>query len=183
MTWRRSSSSVDTLTLDEVKSYLRINYPQDDSLILQLIGASLDWVNNQKQRPTLPTDYVDSYGELDSFPALLKVEDTEIPIALQVFYFNPSGVEVELAASAFEFDYFPDYRLIEIKTENPPDIQENSLIRVVWSSNAISPDAAIAARKLMIANWYENREATVGGSNSELQFGVTALVSPDSLVI
>lgn len=184
MTWRRSATFTDTLSLIDVKKYLRVNFTDDDGLILSLIDTSLEYVDSHVQRPSLATGYSDQYGEFSTFPTLLLVGGTEAPIAKpQMFYTDTGGTEVELAASEISYDYSQITRTISLSVENVPDIQADSFIRVNWSVNAVAPEIAIASRKLLIANWYENREASVAGANNELKFGINALLSPNSLVL
>lgn len=186
MTWRRITtlSVPDSLTLDEVKDYLRINFSDDDSFITTLIAVSLEWVNTYTQRPILATDYSDEYGEFDTVPVQILVRETEAPLSKPtVSYTNNLSVETPYPPGDIKYDYCPVMRTITLDFDNRPDIQAESFIKVNWSVAAVAPDEARQSRLLVIANWYENREAVVTGSTSELQFGVKALLSGKSLVI
>ena len=184
MTWRRQSTYIDDLTLEQVKNYLRVNHFEDDDFILTLINVSLEWVTIQRQRPVLATSYTDSFGRFDDFPTELVVGNTEPPVIQPtVFYTNTSGTQVEYPAADVTYDYDSGTRQLCLEFATQPDIQADSLIQVNWAVNAVGPYAARDGRLLVIGNWYENREASVSGTSSELRFGVTALVSPDSLVI
>ena len=184
MTWRRTSTYLDTLALADIKTYLRVTFNDDDALLASLIDTSLEYVKSYTQRPTLNTGYSDQYGEFSTFPDELVIGDTEPPMAdPQVFYMDTGGVEQEVPNSQISYSYSLVTRAIVISVESPPDIQEDSFIRVDWAVTAVAPELAVEARRLLIANWYENREATVAGPNTVVQFGVNAILSPNSLVL
>lgn len=184
MTWRRIATASDTLTLPTVKQYLRVNFSEDDAQIFSLINTSLEYVDSWRQVPSLPTAYQDSYGPFEEMPNDWAVEDTEPPLTQPlIYYVDTVGATVQLPVGAYTYNYIQDCREITISVESPPDIQEDSLIRVDWSVAAVQAESAIEARKLLIGNWYENREASVMGNNTELNFGVNALLSLNSLVM
>jgi len=184
MTWRRTRSFTDTLTLEAIKQYLRVDFDDDDAFITEMITTSLMYVEQWRQKPSLDTDYTDQYGPFDQMPTSWGVEDTQPPTAQPVIeYVDIGGGSIILPTAEYTYDYIQDQRTITLQVDSPPDIQEQSLITVSWSVLAASPNLAIEGRKLLIANWYENREATVTGSNSPLEFGLNAVLSLDSLVM
>lgn len=185
MTWRRTSIFTDTMTLLDVKEYLRVNHGDDDPLISQLIAASLEKSSISVQKPVLDTQFTDLYGPISTFPTSQLVEDTEAPAGTpKVFYTDPGLVEQELPAANIIVVYVPWDRKFYLTFNAQPDIAPDTDLKVQWDVRAIAPESAIAARKLLIANWYENREASVTGTvNTELSFGVKALLSPHSLVM
>lgn len=183
MTWRRNSTSTDTLSLTTVKEYLKVNYNDEDEIINTLIDASLQMTSNIVQKAIFNTDYVDYYPNTGTVPQNIWVLQTDPPTAQPlVYYTNTSSIRTQYPAADIDYNYIEVERSIHIElTGAYPEVEEGSLIEVDWSVAGNSTDLVNNARIRLIAGWYEGREALTG--NYTWVNGVEALLSPVSLVM
>ena len=173
----RTSVAEDTLTLEEAKMHLRVQFPDDDLIIEQLVKASLDYCERFCQRPLTFTAFTETLGPLEEFPEIIVIKSTDRPIQ--------DSVEVSLGGTAVALDkvaFSNTGRCLTITVQTPvPDMGSESFITVTWTVDNESSSVR-AARLLLVGNWYENREATaVGTIASQLEFGVHALLGVQTL--
>lgn len=184
MTWRRTSTSADTLTLNAVKEYLKINYNDEDQTLELLISASLIYVEKFMQKPVFDTAYTDFLEISDTVPAEAGIAQTDAPTNQPVvFYTDTGGIRTQYPPAEILYNYFPSERLITLDMIGDlPSVQENSLLEVQWTAAGVGPELSNNARLRLIAGWFENRESIAGSDNAWVS-GVESLLSPISLVM
>ena len=184
MTWQRTSTFSDTLTLNSVKEWLKVGYDDEDAQIELLIQASLDITGKMVQKALFDTSYTDLLDIGDTVPAEVLVFETDAPTAKPlVFYTSTAGVRTQYPEADIVYGYVPRQRSITLEmTGDLPDVQENSYLEVQWAVVGQAPSLTNAARLQLIADWFENREAS-RGSQYQVASGVASLLSPNSLVM
>jgi uncharacterized phiE125 gp8 family phage protein len=177
---------VEPLTLAEVKAYRRVDFDDDDALLLSLITAARKHVENfcgislvTQTRETL----------YDYFPLYIQLDYGPIQSIASVDYIGTDGVSTALT------DYTSDltrWRLAPSYNGYWPTVRTvygGVTVRYVAGFAPLEgsptdytgniPADIKAAMQLLIGNWYENREATITGAvNQAIEHAVTALLAP-----
>ena len=143
--------AVEPLTFDEVKLDRRVTHNLDDALLTAWIQAAREYCEGY-----LGASLVTQTREVN---VPLYVEGMALP------YGPVQSVTVPPETEApFTVQYVAGYPPTE---DVPPDYAANV------------PASIKVAMKLLIGNWYENREAVVvGTTNAMLELGVRALLDP-----
>lgn len=159
--------TLETLTLDEAREHLRIVTTDDDVLLSFLIGATTEYIENITRRVMLPQQWELS---LDAFPSdLIRLEVTPITSVNSIQYINPAGILVTLPPSDYVVDLknvhpriVPAYRKSWPATQ--PIINAVTVnFTVGYANPTLVPKLLRAAQKLLLAAFYEHREAIMAG--------------------
>lgn len=182
----KTAPSVKPVSVDEVKANSRISGTDDDALVGSLIDAALSHVDGWggilgrcliNQVWTLKFACWPACGLPLAFPDVS---------AVAVKYFDSNGAEQPLSSAG--------YRLIETDCGSALEwVSGFALPSLAVRADAISVDVTAGygataddvpmairhAIKLLVAHWYENREASViGATVADLPFAVGALLAP-----
>lgn len=170
------------VSLADMKLHLRIesDVTDDDTLISTLLGAATEYCEDFQRRSFITqtrTEYYDAFpcGFLVPYPPLISVTS--------ITYVDTAGDTQTLASDQYRVD-----------TGNEPG-RITPAYNVTWPStravtNAViltfsagygdassTPKRVKAAIKMIVANWYENREATISGvSITEVPLAVESLL-------
>ncbi len=167
----------EILTLDEVKTFLRIDGTEEDALLTSLITAARQQAERfqrraygrQQLRLTLSADEAGQKIELPRSKVLVKVDK-----AVTV---TPDGTEQPFAFSTCCGDV--NHCLL-------PDEEPAGDIRVEYTVNGgLADKSARLAMCLLISGWFENRLPYAADSKAtmELPFGVTALLQGERVLL
>lgn len=202
-----TSSTGEPINLEEVKIHLRLDVgeTQEDDLILGLIGAARERVENITHRKLMPETHYVYYNDWPSdedrnwdrftpnpnpdyryfnipYPPLRSIPSSGL------YYTNSSGSSTTLSSTKWDadtagepgrlvLDYNSDWPTVTLAENNPIRIEFNC----GYAGSTDIPNSIKVAMKLMIGNWYENREENyVGpvGTVIEISNTVKALLSP-----
>lgn len=166
-----TAPTFEPLSLDQVKLHLKVDTNDDDTLIRSLIIAAREYCENFLSR-RLVTSTWDMM--LDSFPGD-QISQIEIPYpplqsVTSITYLDSAGVSTILSTSLYGVDVarfkgrvYPAFSQIWPVTRF---IQAAVTIRYVagFGTAQAVPESIKAAMKLVIGNWYENRESTIAGT-------------------
>lgn len=168
----------DIVTVAEIKSYLRVDYSADDTLIGVLRNAAITWVEdycNTRMGDVTAVGYIDYFAP------------TRVPVGpvnsiTSITYTAPSGSTETLDTSK----YYSDLKTkpARIMFDNVPDVKDEALNRVQVNMNLGYPEAdvpqpLVQAVKLMTAHLYETRIPVVTGTiTSEVPLALKALLNP-----
>lgn len=144
------------VTLQEAKSYIKVEHDLEDAFIDALVTASYEQVCNEANRDFVETTYTEMYDS----------GSTEF-LATQNVYQLSSGSLVK--RSDGNWVVFDDYF--------------TGTLTYKTAVSASMPEAVKIAQLMLISSWYDNRAPQiVGASVSKLDFAVTALIQPYKLV-
>lgn len=150
------------MTLDEIKDHLRVVDDDDDTLINQLLKASMSWAEMFQRRLYIERNKFLYY---DNFPEIIRPPYSPLVKILYIQYVDPDGNNQTLDADNYRVDtdsepgritiahncYWPDTRNLT----NAVKVK----YRVGYGGAADVPDEIKSAIKLLISHWYENRDA------------------------
>ncbi len=180
-----TAPAAEPVSLAEAKAHLRVDITEDDSLITALITAARQHAEaiTRRQLVTATWDLtLDGWPDGDTI--LMPLPPLQ---GVTSITYKDSG---ETVYALLATDYIVD------KAEEPGRIV--LAYGKTWPSAALYPAAAITVRftagygdaaavpqaikqaiLLLVAHWYENREATIGGAiQREIPFAVEALLWP-----
>lgn len=169
--------------LDEAKKHLRVDSDDENGLITGLIGAA--------------TQYLDGYAGIlgrclmaqswqqnfDCYERCLRLPLPASTIT-SIIVTNSTGATSTIDESNYELlaDARGSYVRFADGYAGPGDIGTHNGIAVTFSAGAEDPadipQPIRTAILLLVAHWYQNREAVGDGTSAALPLGVDALVAP-----
>jgi uncharacterized phiE125 gp8 family phage protein len=180
---RLVAPAIAPVTLSEIKEQLRVDYPDDDTLIARLINVAVAYTDaqgvlghamisqkwGQWVKSTPPQSVMISLGPVIQIDA--------------VKYYDEAGVLQTDTLSNYEITGTRFTTQIGPKDGfNWPVTQERSdAIRIEFTSGygttaADVPDTLRHAMLMLIGHWYENRETTLADEVSNIPFGFEMLL-------
>lgn len=176
-------AATKVVTLAEAKKQCNVLHDEDDEYFNSLIAAADDWLAGE--RSWLGRAVVSSTWECtaSAFP-VSRVDLPKPPlISVTSVNYTPAGggAEVEITGFRVIDANVPagGYLLPAKNTDWPQTDGEPGSVRIVFVAGyaAVPPSVNHAAR-LMIAHWYENREAATSLSIKDLPLAVDSLLYP-----
>jgi len=184
---KRTSAPAGTpVTAAEVKSQSRIDTSADDSLIDRLINAAVSFIEGPNG---IGVCLVEQTWELalDRFPLIIELPLFPVISVESVKYIDEDGTEQTLASSVYRVDThsnparvslawnqtWPSARLVSnavkvsFKAGHAPDSGD-------YTANV--PDDLRHAVILLVAHWYEHREAVSDQSMSQVPMAAKAIL-------
>lgn len=176
----------EPVTLADAKAHLRLDGTDEDSLVTSLITAARQWCEGYQNRAyvTQTWDLVLDAWPRDSEPDRVRIPLPPLQSVASVKYMDADGVQATMPAS----DYLVDVasqpgRLVLAYGKSWPTVtlQPAAGIEIRFTAGygaaTAVPETVKQAIKLLVGNWYENREAVLTGTISkEIEFAVTALL-------
>lgn len=177
----------EPITLNEAKTHLRVDGTAEDSLITGLIVAARQYVEATTHRAIMEQTWRMSIDEFPddrviylSAPPLITIDN--------VTYYDEIGTKQTLSTASYFVDGDSEPgRLVLSSTERWPATQERpNAVTVQFKAGygvaADVPQAIKHAILMLVAHWYEHREAVVIGTSStistQVSFAVDALLTP-----
>ena len=198
----------EPITLTEMRLHLRLDddgdsppaHP-DDPLIQVLMVAAREYVENYLGRACAPQTFEIASRNfqpcnylLHGYGSFIELPMSPVASIVSVIYTDGAGVDQTVASSDYTLDQFSDPALLWAKdgTQWPIPGRGPNMVRVRYvagydlpgdSPNVNPlPSSIIAAMKLVVGNYYENREAAAqlarGESIVDIPLGVAALLDP-----
>jgi uncharacterized phiE125 gp8 family phage protein len=187
-----TASTVESVSIAEVKAQARIDGTEEDDLIAAYITAARQWCEAYVARPLTATAV--SYRlSLDSFCDRRYYKDGVLyfPVAPVLassgITYQPSdgSTSATWASSNYSIDVYSEpARLAPVYGQVYPDTraQLNAItipFTAGYSTGADVPQGCRTAIKMLAAHWYEQREPVVTGTIiQEVPFGLQALLDP-----
>lgn len=174
--------SVEPVTLDEAKAHMRIDHADDDVYIASLIVAARQFAEGFLQRSLLPQTW---RLTLDAFPHDDTITLPRPPLrdVLEVRYYDENGVLQTLDPSLYHVDLVsePGRVVLAHGQQWPQTAVRPNAVEVEYEagySDAVSvPGAIKQAILLLVAHWYEHREAIATDAQpTELPLAVDSLL-------
>jgi uncharacterized phiE125 gp8 family phage protein len=157
----------EPLTLTEVKLHLRIDSEDEDFLLASLISAAREHCENFTGRQFITATY-EQY--LNYFPREIVLPKSPLQTITSIKYTDENGILQTLAASYYSvIDLNPGRITLAYGQQWPSTRCDYNTVIVKYvagyGSNPNNVPASIReAMKLLIGNWYENRESVVVGT-------------------
>lgn len=171
----------EPVSLDEQKAQSRIDTDDDDLLIADKITEARETLERRMGRQFLTATWL--LG-LDAFPACgwLRLPRPPLQSVQTITYLDADGATQTLATSLYGVDTLSEpgilYRLPSQSwpcTYGVPNAVQITFV-AGWDDVLYVPAGIKAAIKLLVAHWYENREATVEKALHDVQEGIERLV-------
>lgn len=176
------------ITTAEVIEHLRLEEdPPQDDLLRGLVGAARGVVEHRTGRVLMPQRW---RLTLDEFPwDILEIPKSPLRSIASITYVDQTGTTRTLSPGAYQVDISgirgriaPAYG-----TRWPSTRCQLSAVAIEFDAGykdqAKVPDDIKAAMLLLIASYYENREAVIVGTIvNELPHGVSELLAPHTIV-
>jgi uncharacterized phiE125 gp8 family phage protein len=181
----------EPVTLEEVKSHCEITFDDKDDLLNALITTARELVENQTHRA-----FVEREVEwlLDRFPCHeFQFPVTPVIAVTSIKYDDDDGTEQTVLEADYAVDLISEPARIwpGVDFVWPSSYQQPNAVRVVFTAGYASgdsggspvdlaanvPEIAKLAIKMLVAHWFENREAVlVGDQAQEVPFAVKVLM-------
>jgi len=196
--------TASAVATSDQKSFMRVDFSDDDSLIAELIKASQNVIQTYLNRAIttqtleLYLDRLPFYNDLKLQEGIYTAPDIEYnsnyivlprpPVAsvTHVKYFDDSDTESTFASSKYYVDLISEKARIVLRTgESWPTVTETRnanayVVRYVAGYGGASdvPPPIVQAIKLLTTHLYENREAVTSLSVNTIPYTIGALLQP-----
>lgn len=184
-----TAPTFEPVTLTEMKTHLRYDYDNENTLIETLIRAAREWVENYTGRALVEQTL--EYA-IDSYPDEMRLPRPPIIEVESFKYTDSAGTSTLLAANQYTLDtsapllprIVPAYNVSWPGTRSQP-----SSLRIRYKAgyaregspddHAAVPASLRAAIKLLVGHWFKNRESVViGVAANEVPMAAMALCDP-----
>lgn len=164
------------------KNFLRVDYDVDNSLIESLITTARIVCENEMRRAMLTQTW--ELG-LDVFPCrdYIRLPLPPLQSVEDFVYKDSNGDEQTFEDYEVDDSSTPGRVFLKPSAVWPSDLYSRSAIKITFVAGYETPEempeAWVHAIRMLIAHFYENREAVnIGSIVNELPFAVNALLSP-----
>jgi uncharacterized phiE125 gp8 family phage protein len=165
----------EPVSLAEAKAHLRILDDSDeDALILALITAAREWVENFTGRVLVQREFTDSFS---CFGWYLELNQRPVVGTPVVAYVDSDSAPQEIASVVTSGTRYP-YRIYPAASESWPSIASNTTITATYIAGYPEgevPQSLVQAMLLLIGHWHSQREAVSSQNLSEAPLAVVAL--------
>lgn len=185
-----SSPAVEPLTVAEAKAHLRVDHTTDDSYIESLIKAARVTCENLQNRAYI-TQTRKLY--LDDFPGVncpIELPFAPLQSVSSLTYVDTDGTTQTWASSNYQVDAKAQPGTLEpVDGVTYPLVYPNKRNAVIityicgyGATSASIPESMRHAMRLLISDWYNQREDTViGNIVNSIPMGVEALLWQDRI--
>ncbi len=179
-----SAPATEPVTLDECKSQLRLEIPDDDPLILSYIAMARSYVEAVVGQQLVTATWE---WKLDGFRPLFLLPHPPLQSVSSITYLDTAGASQTLATSVYQFDTasIPG-RIMVAQGKSWPAVQGATFNTVTITfiaghgAQALVPENFKQAIRLLVSHQYENREPVlVGATSKELDFALTSMLWQD----
>lgn len=169
------------VSVEDAKQHLRVDHDYDDTLILSLIVAGTEWLQNHTERQLCTATYKLS---LDAFPRqccdgkpplLFELPRPPLQAVTAVSYVDVNGASQTLSTSLYRVGQSGVYFL-----RNMPSLAvREDAVRIQYTAGygtaADVPEVLKVCIKLWVGEFFNRRENTVSGPVNELPLGLRRL--------
>lgn len=188
--------TIEPVSLEEAKDHLRVSDACEDGLIVGLIQAAREYVERFTSRQLITATWAQ---KLDAFPAcrlynhytkvpesdLIRLPKPPLQSVSSITYVDTAGVTQTLDPAKYIVDTTEEpARLAPAFGQSWPSTrQQLNAVTITFIAgyglDSLVPSGIRTAMKLLMSNWFENREATISGTIiDEVPMGVSALLWP-----
>lgn len=175
---------MSVVQLADMLAHLNLTAGLDDTLVQDKINAAEAWIEQFTSRALLTQTRTIYF---DRFHRSLKLPVTPVQSITSITYLDQTQTQQTLASNSYtatplNSDDDPTYLYAASGTSWPNTAPVKSAVTVTlqagYPAAANVPLPLYEAIKLLVAHWYENREASlVGVTSSELPFGLIDILN------
>jgi len=168
----------EPVTLAEARLHLRVTDTSEDALITSLITAARIYCEHYTQR-AIGSQTLEL--ALDEFPdGSIELPMSPVTAITSVKYIDEAGTEQTISSANYTLDDYSHTHWVIPAVDYvwPTPIDGANVVKVRYVAGAATtPATVIAAMKLMVGHFYENRESVVVGPTvAELPMAVKSLL-------
>ncbi|MCA1368078.1 phage head-tail connector protein [Bradyrhizobium sp. BRP14] len=175
------------VSLEEARRHCRIDADDGDAVLTALINAAtsfLDGLSGVLGRCLINQGWRLSLSEWPTC-GIVRLPFPDVSAAT-VKYYDVNNAEQPVPATLFErledelgafIKFSDDFTYPAVFDGRSDGVQVDFTAGYGGSADAV-PSSIRAAILLLVAHWYNNREASIDGQQSEIPFGASALISP-----
>lgn len=175
----------EPVLLEDIKNHLRLDVDADDRWLVSRITAAREFVEGQTRRcfRQRTYDYAIDWG-WPHFDGRTRIDLPVNPVqsVTSITYEDGNSPRATLAASQYTVaartygSYIvPAYNVTWPTVRSVPNA---ITVRFVAGDNSAIPEPLIAAMGMLIAHWYENRQAVEAKEMVPVPYGIESLLSP-----
>lgn len=177
----------EPVSLQQAKNHLRVDFTDDDDLISSLISTAREYCEAQTHKALAPTIF--EYT-LDAFPfgAPIRIPRPPLVSVDSINYKDKDGTETIMPSDSYIADVDDEPgKLVPIDGQWPSfDPYPVNAVRIRYTAGydeSTLPKSIQQAMLILVAHWYENREAIVnaGKTVNQLPFAVESLLWPQKV--
>ena len=174
----------EPVTTAEAKLYARVDIADDDALIASLVTAARVMAESICRRDFIGRTY---NWYMDDWPYSYTFNMPRHPVTAinSITYYDTDAASQTLASSVYTFDaYSLPQKLWLAPDQTWPNLDDDIRHKVIinFSTTVTVPETINTAIKMLVAHWYENREAVVVGSGTNpLPLAVESLLWSERL--
>lgn len=183
---------VEPVTLAEIKAQCRVDHDDENELLNSLIVAARETVETLTGRALMTQTWDWKFHEFPEHDEGLTIPLGQVTSITSITYLDTAGASQTWSSSDYRTDIptGPKAALARIEPgygisyPSTYDVMNAIAVRFVagyGSTPETVPSSLCHAIKLLVAHWYQNREAivvSIGGTATELPLGVSALIWP-----
>lgn len=182
-----TAPATEPITLSEAKSHLRIDTTTDDTLITTLITAAREYCEGFQNRAFVSQTYE---LWLDAWPEYIQIPRPPLQSITSIKYYGTDNIEYTMASD----DYFVDTksepgRVVLAYSKSWPSTTlrlVNGIVVTFVAGYGTAGNVPLKIKQailLLVAHWYESREAAITGAISrEIEFAVHALLWQERVI-
>lgn len=175
--------AVEPVSLDELKSHLRVDIADDDDYIGGLIMAAREYIEETTRRSLTTQTWRLS---LDDWPDDDEIELPRPPLQsiISFQYTDSDGITTDVDAGSYEIDTDSEPgQIVLANNQSWPDVilKAANPVQVTYVAGYGDAGSDVPGRlrhaiKLLAAHWYENREPVAAVKLMPIPFAVESLI-------
>ena len=172
------------ITPNDAKAQARLETDSDDPIITTMIDSARVYLETIMHRSFIETEWEYTLDCFPSSPQLIRPTRAPLISVESITYLDANGSLQTLASSEYTVDTRSEFgRIVAAENKSWP-ITQNEINAVIvkfkagyGTKQSSIPKDIQAAIKLLVAYWYENREAfTLDGKPEELPMALQVLI-------
>lgn len=182
--WRLvTAPTIAVVSVDDAKDHCRVSGTDEDAQFAAWITAATQWVERYTGRGLLTQSYRIALPYL--VPAVSLPYAAPLQSITEVEYYDASDVQQTWAASNYRTNLYREPGVWEVTTDAtwPSTALRDDAVQIEyvvgWTGADLVPGPLVQAVKMLVADWYANREnSLVGVTSRDAQFAAEALCAP-----
>lgn len=157
-----TAPTVEPVTVAEAKTFSRIDSSDEDLLILELIKSARRWAETFLRRQLLPATWK---LVLENFDDEIRFPLSPVTSVSSITYYDPNNNLTTLASTDYELDSNSEPAVLRPVWNYywPSTYARFGAVNVIFISGyanaAAVPETIKTAIKVLVSNWFENRES------------------------
>ena len=185
-----TAPAAEPVTLAEIKEHLRVDSDLEDALISALITAARQWAETYQGRAYITQTWNFLMDEFPQSPFSIPMPPLQSVESIK--YYDTAVTEYTLPSSSYQVDADSTFGRVALAYGKtwPQTVTLRPMNAVIVQfkagyGDAVGdvPERVRQAIKVLVADWYENREATDIKEHVEVAFAVKAILGPERMGI